>query len=280
MKDTIVSHVDLFEINHKHLYGRSTMICMEDFGFFLCKNGCITLMMDEHTYCVSAGDLFIYPAFSQIAIKEFSHDVNGITGKADFKLIFSSLDSVADTQMYVYLRAHPMVRLTQTQYTCINKLIESIRERKQLYTRLKQPIIAALAQALCYEMVDACITNSREEVISKKQSRKDLIFQNFLATLHREFRIHRDVGFYAQLQNLTPRHFSTMIHKASGKMPLQWISLFVITEAKKLLADPKTSIKEVSEQLHFSEQSFFGRYFKQHTGFSPSHYKKISAKPE
>ena len=49
--------------------------------------------------------------------------------------------------------------------------------------------------------------------------------------------------------------------------------MFVITEAKRLLLNPKNSIKEVSVQLNFTEQSFFGRYFKQHVGCSPSEYK-------
>ena len=40
-------------------------------------------------------------------------------------------------------------------------------------------------------------------------------------------------------------------------------------EAKKLLSDPDPSIKEIAETLGFSNQSFFGRYFKQYVGLSP-----------
>ena len=155
-------------------------------------------------------------------------------------------------------------------------LIEGIRNRKEICTRLNPQIVSALVQALCYEVIDAYITNSQEQVQSKKQTRKDKIFQNFLVALHQNFRMHRDVKFYAKLQQRTPRYFSTLVHEVSGKTPTQWISLFVITEAKQLLSNPKTSIKEVANKLNFTEQSFFRRYFKQYTGYSPSEYRTLS----
>ena len=34
------------------------------------------------------------------------------------------------------------------------------------------------------------------------------------------------------------------------------------------------SIQEIAYHLNFSTQSFFGKYFKQHTGTSPSRYKR------
>jgi AraC-like DNA-binding protein len=34
------------------------------------------------------------------------------------------------------------------------------------------------------------------------------------------------------------------------------------------------SIQEIAYHLNFSTQSFFGKYFKQHTGYSPSRFKR------
>ena len=113
-----------------------------------------------------------------------------------------------------------------------------------------------------------------------KQTRKDKTFQNFLVSLYQNFNIHRDVRFYAEQQCITPRYFATLIHEVSGKTPLQWISLFVIIEAKRMLSNPKISIKEVANRLHFTDQSFFGRYFKLYAGCSPSEYKSLSLPSE
>ena len=47
----------------------------------------------------------------------------------------------------------------------------------------------------------------------------------------------------------------------------------MILEAKTLLKYSGMSIQEIAYELNFSTQSFFGKYFKQHTGESPSRYK-------
>lgn len=267
-----VSNVEITDINSDNVKKQNSVICLEQNGFLLCKRGNISLIMDEHLYEIKAGDLYTYPAFSQTYVRNFSNDLQGIVGKADFDFVLSSLDSIADTQSHVYIRFHPVVSLNDIQYECIERLIESIRKRKEIHTCLGQQITSALVQAFCYEVIDAYITNSKQ-VQSKKQNRKDKIFQNFMVALHRNFITHRDVRFYAEQQHLSPHYFSTLVHEISGKTPIQWITLFVIAEAKHLLSYPETSIKEVADKLNFSEQSLFGRYFKQYTGYSPSVYR-------
>lgn len=49
--------------------------------------------------------------------------------------------------------------------------------------------------------------------------------------------------------------------------------MFVIIEAKRQLSNPNISIKEVAHRLNFSEQTFFGRYFRLYAGCSPSEYR-------
>lgn len=278
MDATKVFDVEILDINSDNVRKHNSVICLEQNGFLLCRRGYIALTMDEHLYEVHSGDLYVYPAFSQTKIHSVSDDFYGIIGKADFDFVLSSLDSIADTQSHVYIRFHPLVSLNTIQYECVEKLIRGIQKRKEIQTCLKTQVIGALIQAFCYEVIDIYITNYKEEVQSKKQTRKDKIFQNFLVSLHQNFREHRDVKFYAEQQCLTPRYFSTLIHNISGKSPLEWIVLFVITEAKRLLANPEISIKEVADKLNFTDQSFFGRYFKQYAGCAPSRYKSLFIK--
>lgn len=278
MNTAKIFNVEILNINSDHVKKGKSVICLEQNGFLLCKKGRITLIMDETSYEVKPGDLYIYPAFSQTYIHSVSDNFTGIIGRADFDFVLSSLDSIADTQTHVYIRFHPLNSLKESQYECIIKLIERIQQREKIQTSLKTQVIGALVQAFCYEVIDAYITNYKEQIQSKKQTRKDKIFQNFLLSLHQNFRTHRDVAFYAEQQSLTPRYFSTLIHSLSGKSPLQWIVLFVITEAKHLLSNPKASVKEVADKLNFTDQSFFGRYFKQYAGYAPSKYKSLFGK--
>ena len=49
---------------------------------------------------------------------------------------------------------------------------------------------------------------------------------------------------------------------------------YILMEAKYLLKYSGLSIQEVAYRLSFPNQSFFGKYFKQHTGMSPSTYRQ------
>ena len=41
-----------------------------------------------------------------------------------------------------------------------------------------------------------------------------------------------------------------------------------------LLKQSDKSIKEIAEELRFPNQSFMGKFFKEHTGMSPSAFRK------
>ncbi len=60
----------------------------------------------------------------------------------------------------------------------------------------------------------------------------------------------------------------------SGRTAGDWIENYVIMEAKVLLKTTDMTIQEIAVYLNFANQSFFGKYFKHHTGSSPSNYRK------
>ena len=45
-------------------------------------------------------------------------------------------------------------------------------------------------------------------------------------------------------------------------------------EIRVLLKNSKMSIKQIAEELHFPNQSFLGKYFKDRYGKSPSQFRK------
>jgi AraC-like DNA-binding protein len=45
-------------------------------------------------------------------------------------------------------------------------------------------------------------------------------------------------------------------------------------EAKVLLNDGALSIAQIAEELHFSDQFFFSKFFKRNAGVTPSQYRR------
>ena len=73
---------------------------------------------------------------------------------------------------------------------------------------------------------------------------------------------------------MTPKYLSLLVKNVSNRTAGEWIDNYVVLEAKALLSSSTLSIQEISDRLNFTNQSFFGKYFKQHVGISPTEYRK------
>ena len=62
--------------------------------------------------------------------------------------------------------------------------------------------------------------------------------------------------------------------QVSQRTPNEWIDHYVIVEMKVQLKNTMKSVKEIAQPMNFPNQSFMGKYFKQHTGLSPLKYRK------
>lgn len=67
--------------------------------------------------------------------------------------------------------------------------------------------------------------------------------------------------------------FLPVIKKLVERYSSDWIDDYVILEAKALLKSGKLTIQQISDELNFPSQSFFGKYFKRIAGVSPKEYK-------
>lgn len=265
--------IEIVDIDSTNIMMYDHVVHLEKNGFLLCRQGAVTLSMDDRAFEIHAGDIYIYPAFSQTTVIRCSDDFKALFGTADFDFSLSALNNVSNTQSLVYIRFHPVVRPTVEQLRRISELIEITRRRQETASVVGKHVVASLVQAFCFEVLDTYITNHPVE--AEKQTRKDKIFQQFLVAIHGNYRTQRSVGFYARELCLSPRYFATLIRERSGKTPAEWISMFVITEAKSRLSEPQASIKEIAMALDFPSQSLFGRYFKLYAGMSPSAYRAM-----
>ncbi len=104
-------------------------------------------------------------------------------------------------------------------------------------------------------------------------NRTDELFNTFLSLLREHCSTERSVEFYATQMGITPKYLSLILKKKSGRNASKLIDEAVVYEAKRLLKYSGLSIRDIALKLNFASQSFFGKYFKQRVGVSPSRYK-------
>ncbi len=156
----------------------------------------------------------------------------------------------------------------------ISKLLEKNILSSGIY---KKDILVNITSTYVYtigQLLNEYLNSIKEEnnITTKRSS---TIFIQFMDLLNQYHQTERSIGFYADKLCLTTKYFAALIKNISGINATDYINKFVILEAKSLLKYSDKSIQEISNTLNFPNQSFFGKYFKRHTGMTPGEYKAL-----
>lgn len=263
----------------------SLMSYTDTCGFFLCQKGFVRLSINSQERTIQAGDVFLYLPATYICVLEISPDLMGITYKSSVNFVLPLVAESRYTKNILSLRNNPCVSLSDQQRHQVEMIVEGIEMRKQMLSREDEwcqsillHAISKMGEALIHEILYYFFASKPQEEI--KLDSKDHILQTFIINLMQHFRECREVSFYAQQQCLTPRYFSSIIKEKSGKTPQQWIIQMVINSCKQTLLYSPKSIKEIAQEFHFANQSFFGKYFKEYTGVSPKEFRAQKRNPQ
>ena len=112
------------------------------------------------------------------------------------------------------------------------------------------------------EGYDICYPQIQHPLISEKEDLK----KKYISLLK----------FYADKLLISSKYLSNTVREITNQPPSKFITEALLNNAKILLLNSDNSIKEISNELDFSDQYAFGKFFKKHTGLSPSNFKKTN----
>lgn len=105
-------------------------------------------------------------------------------------------------------------------------------------------------------------------------SNKESIAFRFAMLVFEHHREHREIAFYADKLCISPLYLTKVIQEVNGQSAREFIADYVVVAIKSLLLDANLDIKDVVRQTGFSNHSSLSRFFRQHTGMSPSEYRR------
>ncbi|WP_281643532.1 helix-turn-helix transcriptional regulator [Hoylesella loescheii] len=250
------------------------------FALFLCTQGSISVNMDSKAYHANKGDSLFIPPVMHPNIGSFSSDLRGIVLYVDYDFIMSIVNKTMDITTGLYFSEHPFLSLSVSQYDRILTQMQTLMAREahenESYANSPSPqviteLLSSMCRTLTYEILNCYMMSHHLQVGTWNVT--DKLAQNFIVEVYNNYRKHRDVAFYADQLCVTPSYLSVVVKEKTGKTALQWINDIVMSDARQLLLYSDQSIKEIVATLGFPNQSFFGKYFKQHTGKSPKRFR-------
>lgn len=241
----------------------------------LVKEGSGRIGIDLREYDIKKDSLIVLQPKNYVNhVSTDSNDCRALTIVCSRKIVEEILPKLSDMlPLLMRHRTDPVVQLSEEDASDLYSYFKFIKHQlsapRRPFTRLK---VISLLQSALYEMMD--IQSTQSQGAMQPRSRKEEIMAKFIIAVGENFRIERHVNFYADRLCISPKHLSAVVKSISGLTAGEWIDNYVIMEAKVLLKNTDKTIQEVSNDLNFKNQSFFGKYFKHLTGKTPTQYRR------
>lgn len=244
-------------------------------GVLFCSKGSISISSDLEHHVINPRSMFFCPPGSIVQIEsEQDAAVHFIFCEEEF-VNRVHLDQKQLLHLFMEVRTTPCLQLDDSEWSSINHTLEEIftEGRSGREDPFSAEIMYSLFRALAYRISRVIDDRMKTRKETPSLPRHTAYFNAFIEELSHNYMQERSVGFYADRLHLTPKYLTTLLRTTTGRTATQWIDDYVVLEAKNLLKYSSMNIQEVAYYLHFPNQSFFGKYFKQHTGMTPSAYR-------
>lgn len=134
-----------------------------------------------------------------------------------------------------------------------------------------EQIILSIFSTITYKLMDSLEIQLQFD--RKRNARKEEITLQFLELATDYYKTEKELDFYAKKLNISIKYLSICVKEITDIAPSVFIATALLNEAKTLLFSSKDTITRIAEELNFSDQYAFGKFFKKHTGLSPKNYR-------
>ncbi len=247
---------------------------MKSLFLALCTSGHAQYTVDTKMHEVSAGDVIIISEEQVVADYMLSQDCKGIALIMSYDFFQNIVSGIHElSALFLFARTHPVFHLDDNQTKALENDIEHIKEKiVDTGHRFRRELVMTMLKALIIDMSN--IIYRFQQVGEAGQTRAEVIFRDFIQTVEKNYRTERRVSWYAQQLCITSKYLSETVRTVSRRTPSDWIDSYVTRELRVMLRNSTMSIKQIADELNFANQSFLGKYFKEHVGMSPSKFRK------
>lgn len=250
-------------------------VLVEGFLFAVVTHGQAQLSIEDKTYQLKPGDVVTCKPRNIFEKSMMSMDFNAL-------VLFLSPEYVAQLSQIVRMEwtysmfssSHRVLHadeLAVSRYRHYFELLQNHLASPE--TPHKELSLRLLFASMAYDLHDLQDFQD-EELLRQTYSSGENILRKFMQHLHDPAQPYLNVNEYASLFHITPKYFSSVCKRLTGKTANQLISDEIVRSAQITLRDSSKSIKQIAAMMGFKNQSHFGRFFRLQTGVSPQQYRE------
>ena len=239
----------------------------------LCTKGEVMYQLDTIKQVIKPGDILVVSDRHIVDSYQHSDDMEGLCMIMSVNFFREIIQNVRDiSSLFLFSRLHPVMSLKPEEIQTFKEYFQVIKEKiGDKRNHFQKDLIKSLLLAMFYDLSNIIYRMKNGE---KPKSRQEVIFTRFIKLVDQNFRHERRVSWYARELTISTKYLSEVVKSVSHRTPNEWIDYYITLELRVQLRNTVKNIKEIAEELNFPNQSFMGKFFKDHVGMSPSKYRK------
>ena len=242
----------------------------------LCTEGMAQFDYDGRTIQLRKGDLFLFLVLNTLVNNfmispDFDCRQVWVTRKEAWNINMFGQTSISDLMT---LRQHPKVTLSEAEAILMDAhfrlLCREMRE-SHIYSGIVRSMVGTfLLKALSLVRRNADCDGQVEDTSSLHG--KQLV-ERFMEIVEQSDGRIRRVDTFAQRLNVTPKYLSRLMKDIANRRPSDIILLFTMKAIESRLRFTDMTMQQIAYDLKFANASFFGKYFREHSGMTPMEYR-------
>lgn len=250
------------------------MTLLEEYALIFVTSGHVSLSFDNQIYELQTNDVFVCNPHHIIDKSMFSLDFDFIVFmfSKDYVEQLSKMMDI-DWSVHDMLMSHQIIHCNQTDAERYMNYFNVICSKLKTPESINQhKSINMLFCSMIYDLADV-VSRINIEIPAQNYTCTNNLMKRFFKLLKDRTQPFKNVNGYAESLSISPKYFSAVCKKVTGKTAGALINDEIISTAKLLLRDSSLSISQVSDRLGFANQSHFGVFFRRHSGISPQQYR-------
>lgn len=169
----------------------------------------------------------------------------------------------------------PCIHLSDDEAEMLHKYVNLAIDITKTNPQFVHDSIAGLVSSIFYQFAGFLADSKHRQDMEApaRTTRQRQMLEQFIKLAINDHAREHQVGYYADRMCVTPKYLSKIVKETSGRSVPEWLAELLILDAKNMLRHTDMTIKEIAARLCFPSQSFFFRFFKNHTGQTPTQYR-------